>query len=101
MPDDPIFDSMDPLLRLYMFEHFCFDQEREYELAKSQAILIGSFHNPEAAQQMLKADDPKYQSTDEDFEKSLQMVVEDKIKHEMAQTAQPKRRRRRKVKANG
>ena len=61
-----------------MYECWVCDQEEEFEFARSQSILTGSFTNPEAAKKMLKQDSPDFSSTDEDFEKSIKMI-EDKI----------------------
>lgn len=65
---------MDPVLRAYLYEQWCRDQEEQQELGKMVAILTGSFTNPEAARSMLKSENPDVQSSDEDFEKSLEMV---------------------------
>lgn len=90
--DDPWFDELDPVLKVYMYEHWCLDQEEAFELARSQAILIGSFFNPMAAQEMAKANEPDFSSSDADFERSLQMVEESNKTNE-----QVKRKRHRKI----
>lgn len=95
MLDDDWFDELDPFLRRLMYEHWCCDEEENYEILKSQSILIGSFANPDAAKAMLKADNPDFASTDEDFEKSLAMVEADRQKQ-----FPPKKRRRRLKKEN-
>lgn len=76
--DNPWFDELDPVLKVYMYEHWCRDKEEEFEMARSQSILIGSFTNPSAAQDMLKAESPDFASSDEDFERSLEMIKESK-----------------------
>lgn len=76
--DSPWFEELDPVLKVYMFEHWCRDKEEEFEMARSQSILIGSFTNPSAAQDMLKSENPDFASSDEDFERSLQMIKESK-----------------------
>ena len=76
--DSPWFDELDPVLKVYMYEHWCRDKEEEFELARSQSILIGSFTNPSAAQDMLKSENPDFASSDEDFERSVQMIKESK-----------------------
>lgn len=91
MLDDSWFDDLNPILRQIMYEHWSRDEELQYEMLKSQAILIGSFSNPLAAKAMVNSDSSKFESSDEDFEKSIQMVEEDKKKH------LPKRKRQRKV----
>jgi len=90
--DDPWFDEIDPVLKVYMYEHWCRDKEEEFEMARSQSILIGSFSNPSAAKDMLKAENPDFSSSDADFEGSLQIVRANRIKAE-----QSKRKRQRKV----
>lgn len=74
-----------------MYEQWCYDREEEYNLLRSQSILIGSFSNPAAAQDMLKIDNPDYSSSDEDFEQSLKMIREQK-------PPSKKRKRRRRIK---
>lgn len=78
--DDPWFDELNPVLKTYMYEHWCRDQEEAFEMARSQAILIGSFSNPAAAQDMLKSENPDFASSDEDFEQSLRLIEENKKK---------------------
>lgn len=79
-----------------MFEHWLRDQEQEYESLRGQSILIGSFTNPEMAQKMIKVDNPDFASTDEDFEKSAQMVLEDRNKT-IPQEQAPQRKRKRRI----
>lgn len=79
---------MDPVLKLYMYEHWLKDNEDKFEFAQSQSILIGSFYNPEAAQQMLQDKNPdiKAESSVDDFEETLKFV-------ENQVPLKPKRRR--------
>lgn len=96
-PDDDWFENLPPMKRLWMYESWCQDLEDKNEFAKSFSIFLGSFSNPEAAQQMLKQENPDHGSTDADFEESTRMVLEAREKHnqEEAQKTKPKRRRRR------
>jgi hypothetical protein len=87
--DDSWFDDLNPVLKTYMYEHWCRDQEEAFEMTRSQAILIGSFHNPTAAQDMLKSENPDFASSDEDFEQSLRLIEENK------KETLPKRKRQR------
>jgi len=64
------------------------EQEYDYEISRGLAILVGSFTNPEAAQKMIKDENPDFASSDEDFKKSMQMVEED--------TKKPKKTKRKK-----
>lgn len=68
-------------MKLYLQKHWEEDQNESYEIARSLAILIGSFYNPTAAKAMLKPE-ADFMSNDEEFEKSLEMVKEDKKKVE-------------------
>lgn len=75
-----------------MFEHWLRDQEEIQELERMNAILVGSFTNPEAAKTMIKADNPDYTSSDEEFEQSMDLVKKDKEKY--LQDIKKKKRRR-------
>lgn len=50
------------------------EQENAIDQARSQAILIGSFTNPEAAQKMVKSKTPDFASTEEDVQKSVEIM---------------------------
>jgi hypothetical protein len=76
LPGDDWFEDLDPIVYRYMYEHWCRDQEEKQELIRMGAILSGSFVNPQAARDMVKAENPEYQSSEEDFAKSLEMVKE-------------------------
>ncbi|HLG26888.1 MAG TPA: hypothetical protein VI423_03805 [Paenisporosarcina sp.] len=93
MLDDVWLDEMDPMLRRLTYEHWVRDEEQQYEMLKSQAILIGSFANPDAAKAMIKSDSPDFESSEKDYEQSLKMVEEDRKK-----AAGSKRKRQRRVK---
>lgn len=95
--DDPWFDDIPPVLRVMMYEHWCRDQEEAFEMARSQSILIGSFTNPTAAKDMLKADTPDFASSDEDFERSLELIDEDKKQDGLKKR---KRKRRKAIPSN-
>ena len=94
-PDDDWFEKLPPMKRLWMYESWCQDLADKNEFAKSFSIFLGSFSNPEAAQHMLKQDNPDYGSTDEDFEESTRMVLADRERQKEEET-KPKRRRRHK-----
>jgi hypothetical protein len=92
-PDDNWFENLSPVKRLWMYESWCQDLEDKNEFAKSFSIFLGSFSNPEAAQKMLKKDNPDYSSTDDD--ESIKRVLDDRKKQQEQEA--PKRRRRRQV----
>ena len=96
-PDDEWFHNMNPVKKLWMYESWCQDQIDRNDFAKSFSIFLGSFFNPEAAQQILSKDKPDYDSTDEDFEKSTQMILEDRKKKLNKQSKIKTRKRRRRV----
>ena len=85
---------MDPIKKMWMFNNWIADQNDDIELAKNHAYLLGSFWNPEAVKQLRGEDGKTYKSTDEDFNKSTQLV-EKQLKMEQAAT---KGRRKKKIK---
>jgi hypothetical protein len=92
MPDDPALENMNPVLKLWMFENWLEDQNDDIELVKNHAYLIGSFINPEAVRQLTGQDGNTHSLSDEEFDKSLELVKQDRDKNS------GRRRRRRKVK---
>lgn len=92
-PDDPWFEDLDPIVRLYMYESWYVDLEDKNEFAKSYAILQGSFANPEMARKMVKLDNPDFESSDEDFDKVSKSIVE-KNRQELKEAPKLKRRKR-------
>lgn len=65
---------MEPVLKLWLYQHWLGDQRDNAELAKNHAYLLGSFSNPEAVQKMMN--DNVHESSDEDMDESLRMVSE-------------------------
>jgi hypothetical protein len=89
---------MDPIIRLWLYESWIADLEDKHKFMKDYTILGGSFHNPDAAKQMMQAENPSIISTDEEYEKSTQMVLdEDKLDKEMQSGHRRRRRQIRKV----
>jgi hypothetical protein len=91
LPDDPFYEDINPYLRMLLFECWLYEKEFESERMTNQAILIGSFYNPEAAQKMIKSENPDFESSDEDFEKTSQMIHEQAVQDE--KTSKKKRRK--------
>ena len=87
--DDPRITEMDPVRKLWMYENWLGDHRDEAELAKNHAYLLGSFWNPEAVNQMMN--DVVHESTDEDLEESMKMVMDTDIR---ASTQKPIKRRK-------
>ena len=95
-PTDPWFSELkkNPIEYLWMYESWRQDHEDRNEFQKSFSIFLGSFFNPEAAKKMMEVSSPNHESTDEDFERSLEMVKEDKKKKEEAGNKKHRRQRR-------
>lgn len=89
--DDPIITEMDPIRKQWWYESWVLGIEKDLEKWRALGILIGSFTNPEAAQKMMKRERPDYATTDEEFERSYEMVEEAPVEQK------PRKRRRRKV----
>jgi hypothetical protein len=95
MPDDPWFEDMNPVLRMWLYESWNQDFVEKNDFAKNYSILVGSFYNPDMARKML--DDPgdtrSIKSTEDDFLKSLQIVKKEMKKDEQKSPHRRKRRR--------
>lgn len=91
LPDDPFYEHIDPYLKIWLYESWLHDNELEVERLRNQAILVGSFFNPEAAQKMIKSEKPDFASTDvEETSKAIRKQILD-------QDNKTKRRKKRKV----
>lgn len=105
-PDDLFFEKMDPVKKLWWYEGWIHDQELKIETIRSHAILVGSFYNPEAANKMAKKNDPDFISSDEDFDKSTEIVRQDRARQEqtaaeLEEMRNSKHRRRRRQVIHG
>ena len=95
--DDPFITDMDPVRKMWMFNNWVADQNDQAELAKNHAYLLASFWNPEAVQQIL-GEGNSHESTDEEYEESLNMVRNQSVALAGATPEkQPIRRRRRPI----
>jgi hypothetical protein len=94
-PDDPRIVNMDPVQKRWMYENWVADQNDEIELAKNHAYLLASFSNPEAVKKIMKGND--YESTEEEFEESTEIVRKARVKSEQQVQKPTKRTRRRKL----
>lgn len=88
---------MDPVQKIWMFENWLADQGDDAELAKNQALLIGSFINPEAVKDMV-GEGNVHISTDEEFEESSRIVREASLRALQDKKKTTKKRRRRTLK---
>lgn len=75
---------MDPVQKIWMYENWIADQNDEAELAKNAVYLLASFSNPEAVKKILKGND--YESTEEEFEDSLDIVRKARVKAPVKKT---------------
>ena len=56
------------------------DQAEKHKFMRDYMIFNGSFSNPEAGKKMRKNDEPDYELDDEEFEQSINRVVQDRDK---------------------
>lgn len=95
LPDDPEIDAIDPVLKLYMYEHYIQDLQEKNEHAKHYSILIGSFANPEMAQKMLGTQGTQFKTSDAEFEKLSEQILQ--MEASDASKAKQQRKRKRKL----
>lgn len=88
------YEHINPYLKVWLYESWLHDQELEIDKLRKQAILIGSFFNPEMAQKMLKSENPDFTSTDEDLDQANKTVREQILE---AEKKDRKKRKKRKV----
>ena len=93
--DDPRIEEMEPMRKMWMFYNWIADQQDRVELAKNQAYLVGSFINPEAVKKLIGQDGgATHKSTEEEFEKTTQLMDKEVEKNQKAS----KKRKKRKIK---
>lgn len=90
LPGDQFYEDINPYLKRWLFEAWAYKREREYTEKRSLAILVGSFHNPEAAQKMVKDENPDVSITSDEWEQSSEMLLTELPKEK-------KSRRKRKI----
>lgn len=88
-------EEMDPIKKAYYFHHWMEDQNEAIELSKYHGYLIGSFTNPEAVRKMMEGN--TVETTDEEFEKTSQMVRDASLAEKAKETKSKKRRKRKKI----
>ena len=75
LPNDPKVTEMNDAVKTWIFYSWIEDRSEQTTLLKNLGCLVGSFWNPEAAKKMLGINDGKDVSvSDEDFEKSIEVV---------------------------
>lgn len=72
LPNDPYFETIPPALKLWAYEQWVRDQEEKAEFTRRAQLFLASFINPKAVQQIENS--TKFTSSEEDFEKSLEMM---------------------------
>jgi len=77
-PDDPRITEMDDIKKTWMYYSWLESQGEENLRLRRLGCLIGSFWNPEAAKEMLGIGVNKVAVSDEQFEKSIEFVRENK-----------------------
>lgn len=60
-----------------MYYSWLQDKEELHKTYKDYALFIGSFSNWEMANNIHNKENPKYQSSDEDFDRATEMVVKE------------------------
>lgn len=91
-PDDPFYENINPYLKVWLYESWIYEKELESEKLKNLAILIGSFINPEAAQKMVKSQNPDFVATN--AEQTAQEIHKEIINED---NNSKKKRKKRKV----
>lgn len=97
LPDDPWYDEIDPLLRLWLHESWVHKQEMELKRDRALGILIGSFTDPDAAQKMIKRERPDFVSSEEEQEDVIRQIHDEALKDLGSRRERRKRRRNREV----
>jgi hypothetical protein len=96
-PDDPIIENMDPVMKAWMFYNWIEDFGDENKMLENQAMLIGSFTNPELVQKILGHGVSKSASSDEEFEQTSRLILEADEQAEKEKQKARKRKRKRKI----
>lgn len=68
---------MDEFNWIWMYYNWLQDKEELHKTYKDYALFIGSFSNWEMANNIHNKENPKYQSSDEDFDRATEMVVKE------------------------
>jgi hypothetical protein len=99
LPDDNFFEEMDPIMKLYMYEHWVQDFKEKNEFARSYSILQGSFSNPEMAKKMINSDNNTYSmaETDEEFDKRAEELLNKELEKEVKDIKVKHKRRARRI----
>ena len=81
LPDDPVYEHINPYLKIWLYEGWLHDRELEIEKMRQFGIFVGSFSNPEMAQRLIKAENPDHDTTDLDqTSKKVRQSIIDSMK---------------------
>jgi len=94
LPDDP---EENVFLKIWLFQSWSEEQDVHKKSLRNQAILIGSFTNPEAARKLAKKDDPDYDAGEEGFQGAWGEVIKSRQREMGGLARRPRRSRRRQV----
>ena len=95
MPDDPWFEKIDDWQWVWMYNSWIQDQEDEHAKLKNYAIFLGAFSNYEMAKNIKQTEESTIKSSDEDFEKSTNVI--NKYDEFASKIENSKHRRKRKI----
>jgi hypothetical protein len=90
--NDPFSEDINPYLKIWLFESWLYECEKEAEKLKNQAILTGSFSNPEMAQKMIKNENPDFKATD--GEATAEMLHRQIVEEEKSNGQKKKKKRK-------
>lgn len=77
-----------------MYYNWIEDQNDQIELVKNHAYLVASFDHPDAVKKLTGQGSQQHTSTDEEFERSTQMVLEDRDKSMVPVKSKRKRKKK-------
>ena len=78
---------MDEYTWIWLYQSWIQDQEEKHRMYKDYSLFLGSFFNYEMAKNISDKDNPDYSTTDEEFDKSTELMIRqreaefEKIKH--------------------
>jgi hypothetical protein len=81
-------------MKLWMYENWLEDYKDKSELAKNHAYLLGSFIDPKAVQDIMGTSGNVIKSSDEEFEKSTELVLKDREKNPVNVSVRKRKKRR-------
>jgi len=77
LPNDPFFEEMDPMVKLWLYESWSYEYEQKINQDRALGILIGSFTNPEAAKKLSGKLNPQFSVEEEEVDKIMEEIAKD------------------------